>query len=94
MWEVRERWAPTQGCKACESAHGNMHLVRCGARRHEYRLKYGRHPLVTTRRVYHELERAPEGAGPVASETNPVSDREREPFVCCFPSKSRRFTSV
>ena len=65
--EVQERWTPTEGCKACESAHGNKHLVRCEACRYEYRLKNGRNPPVTTRRVYHELERAPEGAGPVAN---------------------------
>ena len=40
--QVRERWTPTPGCRACESAHANKHLVRCEARRHEYRLKYGR----------------------------------------------------
>ena len=37
--EVRERWTPTPGCRACESAHANKHLVRCEARRYEYRLK-------------------------------------------------------
>ena len=79
--EVQERWIPTPGCKACESAHGIKHVARCDPRRHEYRLRYGRNPLVTTRRVYHELERAPEGAGPVASEPTPVSDREGEPGV-------------
>ena len=57
--EVRERWTPTPGCRACESAHANKHLVRCEARRYEYRLKYGRNPPVTTRRVYHET--VPEG---------------------------------
>ena len=66
--EVQDRWPPTPGCRACESAHGNKHLVRCEARRCEYRLKYGRNPPVTTRRDYHEPERAPEGAGPVASD--------------------------
>ena len=71
----------TAGCKACESAHGNKHWVRCEARRHEYRLKYGRNPLVATRRVYHEPETVREGAGPVASETNPGSVSEREPAV-------------
>ena len=25
--EVQERWTPTEGCKACESAHGNMQSV-------------------------------------------------------------------
>ena len=75
--EVQERWTPTDGCKACKSAHGNKHLVRCDARRHEHRLKYGRNPPVATRRVHPETERAPEG-GPVANETNPVSDREKE----------------
>ena len=38
--EVQERWTPTEGCKACESAHRNKHLVRCEARRYEYGLKY------------------------------------------------------
>ena len=23
--EIQERWAPTEGCKACESAHANTH---------------------------------------------------------------------
>ena len=86
--EVQWRWTPTLGCRACESAHGNKHLIRCEARRYEYRLKYGRNPLVTTRGVYHELERAPEGAGPVASETNSVSDREREPVVSSLSTSS------
>ena len=62
--EVRERWTPTPGCRACESARANKHLVRCEARRYEYRLKYGRNPLVTTRRVYHESETVPEGTAP------------------------------
>ena len=79
--EVQERWTPTPGCRACESAHGNKHLVRCEARRYEYRLKYGRDPPVTTRGVCHEPETAPEGARPVESEPSPVSDREREPAV-------------
>ena len=35
--EVQERWTPTEGCKACESAYGNKHLVRCEASRYEYR---------------------------------------------------------
>ena len=48
--EVRERWTPTPGCRACESAHANKHLVRCEARRYKYRLKYGRNPPVSTRR--------------------------------------------
>ena len=78
-------------CRACESAHGNKHLARCEARRHECRLKYGRNPPVTTRRVYHEPGRAPEGAGLGASETNPVSDREREPVVS---SRSTSSTSA
>ena len=76
---VRERWTPTPGCKACESAQGNKHLVRCEARRYEYRLKYGRNPLVTTRRVYHEPEAVPEGTAQGERVTNPVSDREKEP---------------
>ena len=37
------------------------HLVRCEARRYEYRLKYGRNPPVTTHGVYHEPETVPEG---------------------------------
>ena len=45
------------------------------ARRYEYRLKHGRNQLVTTRRVYHELERVPEGAGHVPTESNSVLDR-------------------
>ena len=57
----------------------NKHLVRCEARRYEYRLKYARYPPVTTRRVYHEPETVPEGTAHGESETNPVSDREREP---------------
>ena len=79
--EVQERWTPTEGCKACESAHGNKHVVRCEARQYEYRLKYGRNPLVTTRRVYRELERVLDGAALVPSESNPVSDREKEQVV-------------
>ena len=63
--EVREMWTPTPGCRAFESAHANKHLVRCEARRYEYRLKCGRNPPVTTRGVYHR-----------ESETNPVSDLE------------------
>ena len=62
--EVRERWIFTSGCRACESAHGNKHLVRCESSRYEYRLKYGRHPPVTTRRVYHEPETVPERTAP------------------------------
>ena len=34
--EVQDRWTPTPGCRACESAHGSKHLVRCEARRYEY----------------------------------------------------------
>ena len=30
--EVRERWTPTPGYRACESAHANKHLVRCESR--------------------------------------------------------------
>ena len=82
--EVQERWTPTPGSKACESAHGNNHLVRCEAHRYEYRLKYGRNPPVTKRGVYHEPERAPEGEGPVASEPNPVPDRESQ---LCHPNQ-------
>ena len=59
--EVRERWTPTPGCRACESAHANKHLVRCEARGYEYRLKYGRNPPATTAREYHESEIVPEG---------------------------------
>ena len=66
---------------ACESPHGNIHVVPCEARRCEYRLKYGRHPPVTKRRVYLEPERAPEGAEPVPIESNPLSDREKEQVV-------------
>ena len=76
--EIRERWTPTPGCRACESAHANKHLVRCQARRYEYRLKYGRNPPVTKRGVYHEPETVPDGTAHVESETIPVSDRERE----------------
>ena len=79
--EVQERWTLTEGCRAFEPAHANTNLVRCEARRYEYRLRYGRNPPVTTRRVYHELETAPEGAGPVASETNLVSYRETKQDV-------------
>ena len=86
--EVRERWTPTPECKACESARANKHLVRCEARRYEYRLKYRRNPLVTTRRVYHGPEAAPEGAALVESEPNPVSDPEREPAVSSQPTSS------
>ena len=68
--EDRERWTPTPGCRACESAHGNKHLVRCEAHRYEYRLKYGRNLPVT------EPETVLEGARPVEREPNPVSDRE------------------
>ena len=54
--EVQERWTPTPGCTVCESAHANKHLLRCEARRYEYRLKYRRNPPVTTHRVYHRLQ--------------------------------------
>ena len=67
-----------------DSDAGNKHLVRCEARRYEYRPKYGRNPLVATRRVYHEPDGVPKG-GSVASEPNPVSDREREPVVSSQP---------
>ena len=83
--EVRERWTLTPGCRACESAHANKHLVRCEARRYEYRLKYGRNPLVTTRGVYHEPKTVPEGTAHGESETKPVSDREREPALSSQP---------
>ena len=76
-WEVRER--------ACESAHANKHLVRCEARRYEYRLKYGRNPPVTTHRVNHEPETVPEGTAHGERETNPVPDREREPASSSQP---------
>ena len=62
-----------------------QHLVRGEARRYEYRLKYGRNPPVTTRRVYHEPETVPEGTSHGESETNPVSDREREPASSSQP---------
>ena len=42
---------------------------------------FGRKPPVTTRRVYHAAERAPEGTRSVLSESNPVSDREEEQAV-------------
>ena len=77
----RERCTPTEGCKASKSVHKNKHLVRCEARRYEYRLKHGRNPHVTTRQVNHEPERTLEGKVLVASETNPVFDRDREPVV-------------
>ena len=83
--EVRERWTPTPGCRACESAHANKHLVRCEGHRCENRVKYGRNPLVTTRRVYHEPETVPEGTVHGESETNPESDREREPASSSHP---------
>ena len=83
--EVPERWTPTPGCRACESAHANKHLVRCEASRYEYRLKYGRNPPATTRRVYHEPETVPEGTSHGESETNPVSDPEREPASSSQP---------
>ena len=83
--EVQERRTPTPGCRACESAHAHKHLVRSEARRYEYRLKYGRNPLVTTRRVYHEPETVPEGTAHGESERNPVSDREREPASSSQP---------
>ena len=35
--DVQARWTPTEGCNACESAHG---AVRCEARRYKYRLQY------------------------------------------------------
>ena len=63
--EVQEKWTSTEGCIACESAHGS----RCEARRYESRLKCRRGPPVTTRRVYHDTER---------SQSNPVSDRDKE----------------
>ena len=44
------------------------------ASRHEYRVKNGRNPPVTTHRVYHE-----------PGETNPASDREREPASSSRP---------
>ena len=80
---VQKRWTPEEGCKACDSAHGNKHAVRCEARRHEYRLKCGRNTPVMTRRASHEPDRAshePDRApeGPVPSEPNPVSDCEME----------------
>ena len=37
-------------------ALGNKQAVRCDARRYEYRMKYGRNPFVTARRVYHKSE--------------------------------------
>ena len=46
-WKSKRGRTPTGSCKACESAHGNEHIVRCGARRCENRLKYGRNPPVT-----------------------------------------------
>ena len=83
--EVRERRTPTPGCRACESAHTNKHLVRCEARRYEYRLKYGRNPPVTTRGVYREPETVPEGAAHGESEKNPVSYLQREPASSSQP---------
>ena len=38
--EVQERWTPTEGCNACESAHADKHLGRCEPRQYEKRLKY------------------------------------------------------
>ena len=90
--EVRERWTPTPRCRACESAHANKHLVRCEARRYEYRLKYGRNPPVTTRRVSHEPETIPEGTAHGESETNPVSDRETEPASSSQPPSETETT--
>ena len=43
---VHEKWTPTEGCMACQSAHRNRHVVRCDARRSEYRLKFKRNPHV------------------------------------------------
>ena len=71
--KVQERRTPTPGCKACESAPRNKHLVRCETR--EMRVSFeiwAKSTCDKSRRVYHE---------PVASEPNPVSDREREPAV-------------
>ena len=62
-------------------------LVRCEARRYEYRLKYERNPPVTTHRVNHEPETVPEGTAHGESETNPVSDREREPASSSQPPR-------
>ena len=76
--EVRERWTPTPGCRACESGHANKHLVRCEARRYEYRLKYGRNPPVTTRRVYHEPETVPEGTAPTHTPVKGLRCKEND----------------
>ena len=63
-----------------------MQSVRVGTcKRCEYRLKSGRNPPVTARRVLHELETVPEGTAHGESETNPVSDREREPASSSQP---------
>ena len=96
--EVRERWTPTPEYRACESAHANKHLVRCEARRYEYRLKYGRNPSVTTRRVYHEPETVPEGTAHGVSETNPKAgagstqhaDSEMQLLAGCHSRRRRR----
>ena len=40
---------------------------------------------VATHRVYHESETVPEGTAHGESETNPVSDREREPASSSQP---------
>ena len=49
---------------------------------------------MTTRQVNHEPERTLEGTGPVASETNPVFDREREPVVASQVTASASAATV
>ena len=74
----KKRWTPMEGCNTCGSPHGNDHVVRCDARRYEYRWKFRRKPPLTTPPAYHEPGRAPQGARPVPNESNPVSGREKE----------------
>ena len=31
--DVQGKWTPIEGCKACETEHGNEHIVRCEAHR-------------------------------------------------------------
>ena len=42
--EVQERWTPTEGCKACESAHGHKHVVRCETGGYEYHVEFTTNP--------------------------------------------------
>ena len=88
--DVQERWTPTEGCKVCESTHGSKHVVRCEARRYEYRLKYGR----KHRSLILEPERASEGAGPFPSVVNPVSARDKEQVATSHSTASASAPTV